>query len=372
MPVVRRIRRDGTTISVEANTEVLFMPGGSVNNWAAKFTAQIRARGARNAPRHNYAERSLRPHPGKHLNQTIISARPRFWSNGSDKTYVYAAVGSNSAYAYYVDQGTGVYAGNGPYLAKVLPPWHQGEGSLYEHTWRPGGPDQARVRPVFIKGQKGQFFFDKTLTETMRHMRLSAFQKPASPKISEAMNHFPLGLEGFLGNTPGGEAFEKRLDLWREWRDERFNPGLVLGRNGGHTSRESDRRRVKAQAAQQARIERSAVARLYRAQASARRSQERRDKIKAANTAEGRDTPRNPSKPRQTASQRAKLQSLKYMASWQANPQHKGFKIATAPMPWGFSYTDRGGTIHKVYWPIYLADLWAESGAKHWAAPKDG
>lgn len=243
MPVVRRIRNRGATITVEANAEILFMPGGSVNSWMAKFTGQLRARTIRNAPTNS---RPRWAHYGKPLKDTIVSARPRFWGNGRDRQRVYAAVGATSAHAYYVDQGTGIYAGNSPYAAKVLPPWSRGDASLYEATWRPGGPGHRKVAPVMIRGQKGQFFFDKSLAETMHHMRLSAFQVPSFPKITDAGNSVATGLENFLGNTPADEAFRASLEEWRTWRDAAFARGEGLNRTP-YNARQKLREKVGAQ-----------------------------------------------------------------------------------------------------------------------------
>lgn len=230
MGVVKRIRKRGATITVESHAEILFMPGGSINSWMAKFTGQLRSRTIKNAPTN---KRPRWGHYGKPLKATIVSARPRFWGNGRDKQRVYTAVGSTAPHAYYVDQGTGVYGGRGPYEAKVLPPYQWGSASLYEHTWRPGGIGTRKVAPVMIQGQEPKFFFDESLRETMHHMRLSAFQVPTSPKITDALGSKATGLEGFLGNTLGDEGFIASLREWRRWRDDAWDRGEGLGRGGG-------------------------------------------------------------------------------------------------------------------------------------------
>lgn len=227
MPVVRRIRNRGATITVESNAEVLFMPGGSVHSWTNRFTGRIRAATIQEAPTN---KRPRWGHYGKPLKTTVVSARPRFWSNGGDKQRVYAAVGSTAPHAYYVDQGTGIYAGNGPYKAKVLPPWTRGDPSLYEATWRPTGPGGKRVKPIFIKGQKGQFFFDTGLKRAFQSMRMRAYQIPGDPKITDAMNSIPTGLANFLGNTPPDAGFIASLEEWRTWRDAAWARDQSLGR----------------------------------------------------------------------------------------------------------------------------------------------
>jgi hypothetical protein len=242
MPVVKRIKRRGATITVEAYAEVLFMPAGDVYNWTNRFTGRIRSKTIQAAPSN---KRPRWSHYGKPLRQTIVSARPRFWGNGRDKQRVYSAVGSTAPHAYFVDQGTGVFAGNGPYEAKILPPWQHGGASLYERTWRPGGPGTRRVAPVMIKGQKGQFFFDRGLRAAFQSMRMRSAQLPGDggPKITEALASMPSGLENFMGsgNTSANPAFVGQLNEWRKWRDEAWNSGEGLGHGGGVGSRAHER-----------------------------------------------------------------------------------------------------------------------------------
>jgi len=228
MGVVRRIQRRNTTVTVEAHAEILFMPGGSVNTWANRFTGRIRSKTIQEAPAN---KRPRWAHYGKPLKSTIVSARPRFWGNGGDKQRVYAAVGSSAPYALYVDQGTGVFGGNGPYEAKILPPWTRGGGSLYERTWRPGGPGTKRVAPVMIQGQPGQHYFDKGLAAAFRSMRMRSAQLPGEggPRITDALGTMPDSLLNSIGNTPVNPAFIGQLNEWRAWRDEAWANGGRLG-----------------------------------------------------------------------------------------------------------------------------------------------
>jgi hypothetical protein len=228
MAVVRRIRNRGATITVEAHAEVLFMPGGQVHNWTNRFTGRIRSATIAEAPRN---KRPRWSHYGKALHTTIVSARPRFWGNGRDKQRVYGAVGSTSPYAYYVDQGTGVYNGSMPYKAKILPPTEHGGGNLYEHTWRPSGPGGRRVKPVYIKGQRGQGFFDKGLRRAFQSMRMRSYQIANDPKISAVLNSMPTGLDNFKGNTPANAAFIAQLEEWRAWRSEAWSRDRWLGKD---------------------------------------------------------------------------------------------------------------------------------------------
>jgi hypothetical protein len=242
MVLVRRIRNRGANIVVEANGEVLFAPTGDVGRWTNRFSHRVLAAAQQAAP---VNKRPRWGHYGKPLKTTFRASTT--YQPGRMK--VYSAIGSGSPHAYYVDQGTGVYAGNGPYEAKVLPPWRQGDPSLYESTWRPGGPGTRKVRPVVIKGQKGQFFFDAGLKRGFQSMRMRSFQVPGDGTISKALASIPTGLLNFLGNTPADAAFRMSLEEWRSWRDAAFDAGKVLGREGGRSTSEGQRRLAKAQAA---------------------------------------------------------------------------------------------------------------------------
>lgn len=241
MVLVRRIRRRGANIVVEANGEVLFAPIGDVGRWTNRFSHRVLAATEQEAPTN---KRPRWGHYGKPLKTTFKASTT--YQPGRMK--VYAAVGSTAPHAYYVDQGTGIYAGNGPYEAKVLPPWHRGDPSLYESTWRPAGPGTRKVRPVMIKGQRGQGFFDKGLKRGFQSMRMRSFQVPADGKITQATNSIPTGLLGFLGNTEASPAFRASLEEWRAWRDAAFSRGDLLGKHGGRGSAEEVRQTAKAQA----------------------------------------------------------------------------------------------------------------------------
>jgi hypothetical protein len=242
MPVVRRIRKRNLTITVESHAEVLFMPGGQVFNWQNRFSQRIKARTIARAPGN---KRPRWAHYGKPLKSTIQSAYPRFWSNGKDKMRVYGAVGSGAPYAAFVDQGTGVFNGGAPWEAKILPPWQWEGASLYEATWRPGGPSGRRVAPVMIKGQPGQHYFDKGLADAFRSMRMRSFQVPGEggPKISEALSAIPSVIEGKFHGPTATPGFMNSLREWREWRDRAWNDGEGLGRGGGVGSRAHARAR---------------------------------------------------------------------------------------------------------------------------------
>lgn len=233
MVVSRRIRRGDTTVVVESHAEVLFMPGGQVHAWHQRFTGQIREKTRKAAPAN---QRPRWSHYGKPLKATIHSAKPAYWGNGRDRQRIYGAVGSNSAYALYVNDGTGIHNGGGPYPAKILPPWTRGDSSLYEHTWRPGGPGSRRVSQVMIKGQKGQHFFERGLALAFRHMRMRSRQVAGEPRISAMATGNNVWNNGVPGNTPVSGSFLAQLQEWRAWRDEAWGRGELVGRNADGTA----------------------------------------------------------------------------------------------------------------------------------------
>jgi len=224
--LVRKIRRRGANIVVEAHGEVLFAATGDVGRWQNRFSHRVRAFAMQAAPTN---KRPRWAHYGKPLKSTFTATTK--YQEG--RMRVYSAIGSSAPHAYYVDQGTGIYGGGGPYEAKVLPPWTRGGASLYEHTWRPTGPGGRKVKPVMIKGQKGQFFFDKGLQRAFQSMRMRAFQVPGDAKITNAINSMPTGMDNFAGNTVSDGAFTAQLNEWRAWRDEAWSRNDTLGKSGG-------------------------------------------------------------------------------------------------------------------------------------------
>lgn len=246
MVLVKTIHNRNANIVVEAHGEVLFAPSGEVGTWTRRFSRKVHGFAE------GYAPTNKRPrwgHYGKPLKSTFTSSTR--YQPGRMK--VYSAVGSTSPHAYYVDQGTGIFNGSGPYQAKILPPWSQGDASLYEHTWIPGGPPGQRVAPVMIKGQKGQGFFDKGLKRGFQFMRMRSFQVPDEGRISKAMGSFPTGLTNFFGNTAATPAFRASLAEWRSWRDAAYARSQALNRT-----------RYDSRAALEASIRATAIASLRR------------------------------------------------------------------------------------------------------------
>lgn len=356
MGVVRTIHKRNVTTTVESHAEILFMPGGSVHNWANRFTGRIRAATIAAAPSN---KRPRWGHYGKPLKGTIISARPRFWGNGGDKQRVYAAVGSSAPHALFVDQGTGVYGGGGAYQGKILPPWSYGSPSLYEHTWRPPGSNRP-VGTITIKGQKGQFFFEKGLAAAFRSMRMRAFQVPGEggPSMAAAVSAAPASVTNFIGATASDGAFISSLTEWRSWRDKAFNAGMELG----------DTRRKRSLVAGRRgkyhpdRHRRSEAAKRRRAAESAARSKRWREAKKEVNQAKSRVN-----RGRLTNEQKAIAAAKQMMAKWLL--KHPGGRILNYNAH-GFNYEIRKGNHivrHGQPWSLHIADLFADAGAHHTA-----
>lgn len=231
--LVKRIHKRGATVTVEAHGEVLFAAVGPVGRWTNRFSNRVTAFTSAAAPSN---KRPRWAHYGEPLKSTITSST----SYQPARLRVYSAVGSSAPYAAYVDQGTGVFGGGGPYPAKILPPWQPGSPSLYEATWRPGGPGGRLVSPVMIKGQRGQKFFAEGLAAGFRSMRMRSAQLPGEggPKIAAATRTAPPSLLGRVLGPKASPAFIGQLALWRQWRDEAWaDPKQGLGRGGGVGSR---------------------------------------------------------------------------------------------------------------------------------------
>lgn len=253
MPTSRIFKEHNATIAVTANAEVLFPPGGLVHGWTRRLANAVERGTVAEAPTN---KRPRWAHYGKPLKGTMSSqvGKPRGGRHAGLR--VYASVGSSAPHAAYVDQGTGVFNGGSPWKAKILPPYTEGGASLYEHTWRPGGPGTRRVAPVMIKGQRGQHFFDKGLKRGFQQMRMRSYQRPGvDPRMGDILRTWPKALENFAGNTPADGAFIASLTDWRRWRDEAWDAGEGLGRGGGVGSKAQERFRQDAREAREARAQ---------------------------------------------------------------------------------------------------------------------
>lgn len=276
MTTTRVLRNRGATVTVAAFGEVLFVEGQDIPRWTARFSRTISRFAAQAAPSHNYAVRPLRPHDrGVPLKKSFTSTTQA----NAARMRVDAAVGSTAPYSTFVDQGTGIYnpQGGGPYPAKVLPPWREGEGSLYEATWTPG---KKQVAPVMIRGQRGQGFMEEGLNRAFTFMMRRAAQVVTEPRVGQAMAFFPenLALRG-AGNTPNDAAFRANMEQWRSWRDEAFWRGDQLGKGQtkGRTRKGfQEARDAYRQAQSDLAASRAAAQRRARQQAAALRDEERR------------------------------------------------------------------------------------------------
>lgn len=339
MPLVRRIRKRGATITVEAHGEVLFAATGDVGRWTNRFSQRVRSFASQEAPSN---KRPRWAHYGKPLKSTMTAST----TYQPGRMRVYSAVGSTAAHAAYVDQGTGVYNGGGAYPAKILPPWAVGSPSLYEHTWRPpsggtagrGGAVWARAKaaPVMIKGQKGQFFFDAALARGFRSMRLRGVQVPGEggPKISGVLGSLPSQLVPG-GNTPVSGAFIASLTEWRAWRDEAYNRGRVLG--VGHNS-ERQRRYDHQRDVRERQAQRRQSNADRRAQKARERAQKWRDAQKAKNQNQAKNV--GQTKPKQTDQQKAirKADKAAFIAAMMKKYGNRNVDLASLEFKNGYWY----------------------------------
>jgi hypothetical protein len=300
MPVVRRIRGRGATGWVEVHGEVLFARNGDVSQWTRGFSRRITRLTAAAAPSN---KRPRWSHYGKALKRTFTSSTQS--SPGTLK--VHAAVGSTAPYAAYVDQGTGVYSGRGPYQAKILPPWTRQSPSLYEHTFNRPEPTTDRAGNTYIewnpqgtitvKGQRGQFFFDEGLKRAFASEGMPTLQVPGVPP---GMKMFPDRLANFVGNTPADSAFIAQLKEWRSWRDRAWYSDRILGQGYVRERERREFRRTKRDASREAdRQDRAA----RRAKESAERSRRWRQAQKAKNM--------NKSKPRKIGANERRANEIK-------------------------------------------------------------
>lgn len=357
MVFVKQLRGRGAHGVVEIHGEVLFAPGADIPRWQARFQERIYAAAVRAAPTHNYGKRPLRPHPGKPLKASFMKSRPRkrITKGGG---FIYAAVGNSANYSAYVDQGTGVFVGNNPWRAKVLPPYSEGSPSLYESTWIPT-PGGRRVAPVFIRGQKGKFFMDEALLRAFQSMKMRSYQVPGEGVSGLVANTLRTAVPAFPGNTDltdGAGSAAPRLEEWRKWRDEAWGQRertLGEGSIRRRTLEKHYQRRIDVALDKIARKEASAI---RRREANRKYQQRRRDSLRQKETNTGQK------RYEERVQQRLTRMRSDYLQWW--DQRHRGFKREPFEA-WGFWYTDRGGTRQRFFWPMQIADLYAELGVQH-------
>lgn len=215
MPLVKAVRSRGATTTVEANVEVMFVPTGSISRWERRLSRAVTEATRRAAPRN---KRPHWMHYGKKLSDFGAYTTKTKYSG----THITSVVGSRVSHALYPDQGTGIYAGKSPWRAKILPPRTEGGSDLYEATWRPRR-DSAPQGGITVKGQRGQFFFDKGLRNALTSMRLPSVEVADAVVANKTRGGSTQALVNSLGLPvdPQG-AFQTQLEQWREWRDDAF------------------------------------------------------------------------------------------------------------------------------------------------------
>lgn len=211
MPTSKILRKRGTTIYLETYAERLFVPGGPMSNWLNSVSQKARVYAAEEAPSN---KRPRWAHSGKPLKTTMRATTVRGDASG---LRVHQGVGSTAAHAIYVEMGTGIYAGNSPYPAKLLPPWTQGGPDLYESHWRPYGG--KRLKQVMIKGQRGQGFLQKGQARAFASAGLVLRPSMGGEKVQRAMAAGEIVLTGIEGDNPNRGLFAAQREEWRRWRD---------------------------------------------------------------------------------------------------------------------------------------------------------
>lgn len=286
MPATRVSRRPGVTIYVEATAEVMFTPEGAIGNWSRQFSNRVTGFTSRAAPRNSRPTWGHEPAArGKSLKRSFTSSS----KYAPAALRVYSAVGSTAPYAGFVDQGTGIYAGNAPWEAKILPPTRVGGSDLYEHTWHPPPDANGNFKPtgtVEIKGQRPQFFFARGLDRAFKSVHLATASVPAG-SLSGAVDTFPSDLsDKVTASTTADAAFMASLTQWRLWRDEAFFAKQVRGANAGALAEISRRESAKALRRSRLAAKRAAAkpSPAKRAEDNRRRQAARRARLKETKT----------------------------------------------------------------------------------------
>ncbi|MBC7630406.1 hypothetical protein [Aeromicrobium sp.] len=268
-------------MAVTATAEVLFMPTGPVGRFSNTLSNRV------TAATRGFAPRNSRPTWGHEPAAHGRSLKRSFTSSSATRGLrIYTAVGSSSKYSAFVDQGTGIYAGNSPWEATILPPGAVGSPSLYEHTWIPSPKSGKRVGTVIIKGQHPQYFFSRGLTAGLRSVHIATATMPGT-SLAGAVDTFPEELASHVTAATEPEiAFLASLTEWRRWRDEAWSRHDPLGHGGARTA--EHQRRADAQGLRvQAQRARRAAAKPSPEQRTAdnrRRQAKRRARLKEAKT----------------------------------------------------------------------------------------
>lgn len=238
MPTSKILRKRGTTIYLETYAERLFVPGGPMSNWLNSVSQKARVYAAEEAPSN---KRPRWAHAGKPLKTTMRATTVRGDASG---LRVHQGVGSTAAHAVYVELGTGVYAGNSPYEAKILPPWTRGGPDLYESHWRPYGG--KRLKQVMIKGQRGQGFLQKGQERAFASAGLHLRPSLGGEKVQRSMTAGEIVLTDIEEDNPNKGLFIQQRDEWRQWRDDAWaDARQVRDRYNAKTRPKSTRKTAK-------------------------------------------------------------------------------------------------------------------------------
>lgn len=357
MAQVDKITKRGATVMVLAHGEAVFGPTTDFGRWQNRMRRRIESLAGFYAPSN---KRTRWAHYGPRLKDTMTGDVTYRRTKGGGRAYT--AVGSRSGHATFVDQGTGIHAGRAPFDIKVLPPWHVGSPSLYEASWRPG-PGKRPLGTMKNPGQEGQFFMDKALVTGLTRGGIRTV-KGDSQSLVKTM--FPETLFTTLLGLPEGPAvspgFIADLNMWRSWRDAAWAKHLPLGEKGALTRQVMRRLEEKRRHAENLERRKSIRAAFRDADRRAKRARKASEKEKDA-----KDLTK--AKPKRDPLASARRASLQYMVKWQEYEAAQSRKagrmprhIDSPPKGWGFWVKAANGERTKVFWPMYIADRWAEGG----------
>lgn len=370
--LIKRLDGRNTTGLVEIHGQALFHPGADVAQWQRSLTATVLQLAAVYAPSN---KRVRWAHSGPRLKSTMRASSLKIKPSAGGGS-IRSAVGSTAPHSMYVDQGTGIFgAGNGPYQAKILPPWTRGSPSLYESTWRPS-PGRPPVGTITVKGQPARYFFDRALEEGLRRKGMATAVVPGS--LGESSDLYTT----LLGGAPtfsGSGGFYTELAMWRKWRDEAWSrkaslgEGAALQRSIAVRLQERDRK-AKNMAA------RAEIREMFRKDTKRRKRREREARNAADRAKSLRKEAPKKSAAEKTANQRerAKVASLKYMVRWQKQERAAAMQqkrpmrtIDSPPQSWGFWVKYPDGSRRKAFYgDTRVVDLWAEAGVQYRPADK--
>ena len=365
MATVKKLTGRGATGVVEAHGEVIFGPTTDFGRWKIRLASRIRGKAAYYAPSN---KRARWAHSGVRLKDSMTSDVTFRRTKGGGRAY--SGVGSKVNHAMYVDQGTGIHGGGGPFEIKMLPPWHAGSPSLFESTWRPG-PGKRPVGTMMNPGQEGQFFFDRALGDSLAGAGIKTVRGDSGSLVRtmfpETLFTHLLGLNQGPTATPG---FMASLTEWRAWRDAAWRARVPLGERGALTR--DVMRRLEAKRRHEENLLRRKEIKKTFSKDTKRRKRKERDARRKAEQAKSLKKDTAEKKPKKNPLANAQRLSLQYMVKWEEHEREQARAegrppraIDSPPSGWGFWVKRADGTRMKIYWPVRIADAWAEGGYQH-------